>query len=322
MKNQPDVPILTIGIPTYNRSEDLFILLEKLISSEIVLKNSVILVIDDGSIDSTKKIFEEKSFQSNAAPGAVRYLRNEKNIGYPKTFIRLFQECETEYLLILADDNLVFEDGLLNAVQVIKSKKPSLLSSPWVQGGKISHRTWKRRSPDGPIAIADFFRSSDHAPGLIYDCKKSKKYLGEIEKRIASNCSFTAVFPQVALSLNLFLNEGNCYYTSRPVGTEGPAHPSGITDAAGQHWRTYRSLLRQAADLDEYIATLPTLTDKKIISMAAQKYYINYFFKLADPAVGGYFQIYFTNQLLFVRPVRSMKSGLKKFFGFLKSEPK
>jgi glycosyltransferase involved in cell wall biosynthesis len=316
MKNHTDKPLLTIGIPTYNRSDDLYHLLKKITDHKIFLKNSQILVIDDGSTDSTKEIFEKENLESSAPLNTIKFLRNEKNIGYPKNFIRLFQECETDYLLVLADDNVIFEDGFLNAIQVIKSRKPSFLSSPWIQGGKIAHRTWKRGASDGMITISDFFRSADHAPGLIYDCNKAKKYLNEIEKRIASNCSFTSVFPQVNLSLNLFLNEGGCYYTSTPLGAEGSAHPSGIKDALGQSWRTYSSLLRQAADLDEYIATIPTTIDKKIIQISAQKYYMNYFFKVVDPAIERHFQIFLSNQLLFIKPMRIIKSALKKAFRF------
>ena len=311
MKKQNDQPILTIGIPTYNRPDDLLRLLQQIAGSEVVLKECCVLVIDDGSSGLNEDFLDEKNLPLNFLEHKLQYVKNHQNIGYPRTFIRLFEECRTDYLLILSDDNLLLEDGFLKAVEHVKLLRPSFMSSPWMQGGGIAHRTWKRNSPDTVIGVADFFRSSDHAPGLIYECAKAKKYLNAIESRIALRCSFTAVFPQVNLALNLILHEDNCRYFAKPIGTENSLRPSGIKDSSGQDWRTYRSLLRQAADLDEYISTFPATAEKKKINIGAQKYYLNYFFKLVDPEVEKFFQIFFTNRFLFTKTLSRLKSPLK-----------
>ena len=313
MKKQIDQPILTIGIPTYNRPDDLLRLLQQIASSELFLKECCVLVIDDGSSGLNEDFLDAKNLPIDFLEQKLRYVKNHQNIGYPRTFIRLFEECQTDYLLILSDDNLLLEDGFLKAVEHMKLLRPSFMSSPWMQGSGIAHRTWKRNSPDAVIGVADFFRSSDHAPGLIYDCAKAKKYLHTIENRIDLRCSFTAVFPQVNLALNLLLHEDNCRYFAKPIGTENSLRPSGIKDTSGQDWRTYRSLLRQAADLDEYISTLPSTVEKQKINAAAQKYYLNYFFKLVDPEVERFFQIFFTNRFLFRKMLTRLKSPLKSF---------
>lgn len=311
-------PILTIGIPTYNRPDDLLRLLKQIEGSATILMECCVLVIDDSSNETTKSAINEQNLSADFIKNKLRYINNEGNIGYPRTFIKLIKECTTEYILILADDNMVFEDGFARAIKNIKLLHPSFMSSPWVQGGAIAHRTWKRGASDCSIGVADFFRSADHAPGLIYNSNKAKKYLSIIEKRISSGCSFTHVFPQVNLALNLLLYENNCHYSSQPIGTENSLKPSGIKDASGHDWRTYRSLLRQAADLDEFLSSISNHTEKKTINVAAQKYYLNYFLKLVEPEVEKFFQMSLTNKFLIKKPWSLIKYPFKLFFNFIR----
>ena len=83
------LPILTIGIPTYNRAEAVFKLLEQIVEHQIY-SIAQILVIDDGGTDGS---YDKLTTTSSFVNENIIFLRNKENIGYARTFVRMFSEC-------------------------------------------------------------------------------------------------------------------------------------------------------------------------------------------------------------------------------------
>jgi glycosyltransferase involved in cell wall biosynthesis len=307
-------PKVTIAIPTYNRYEDISQLVQQILSNKNISNRCEILVIDDGSTDRTNEVFCNENFLTES----FTYLRNEKNIGYSKTFIRLFKECKTEYILTLADDNLILAQGFDKALECILQYQPSFISSPFLQNKRIAHRNWRRNAPDGKLTLDEFFKCSAHAPGLIFNCNDARKYLNKIDERIQLKCSFSMVYPQVNLALSMLLDHENCRYLSFPIGTENAAHPSGITDASGQSWGSYRSFLKQASDLDEYISTLET-HQKKMLVLAAQKYFLSKIIGTSDEEIEKYLLYFLLKRFSSKKILRKIKSPFKIIKNFFKN---
>ena len=90
-------PLLTIAIPTFNRAERLRVQLEALVAQ--LTPEVRICVFDNGSPDHTQEVAE-----SYTARG-VTYRRATYNAGGGRNFFRAMEECETEWLWILSDDD-------------------------------------------------------------------------------------------------------------------------------------------------------------------------------------------------------------------------
>jgi glycosyltransferase involved in cell wall biosynthesis len=104
-------PLITISIPTFNRSSYLFDTLKQ-IHSEISTCGGAdieVLVSDNASPDDTGSVVT--GFID--AGLAIRYIRNDKNIGSDANIAQCYNLASGEYVLILGDDDL-FVDGALN----------------------------------------------------------------------------------------------------------------------------------------------------------------------------------------------------------------
>ena len=70
-----------IFVPAYNVADTLVLVLQKI--SDEVLNSSVILVIDDGSVDDTREVFEDfVTILDSDKKSRLRYMRFEQNAGY------------------------------------------------------------------------------------------------------------------------------------------------------------------------------------------------------------------------------------------------
>lgn len=99
---------LSICIPTYNRSGFLDTLLTSLLA-QIAASGRAddieVLVSDNCSPDDTSAIAAK--FE-----GAIRYWRNEENIGPDANFLKLFGEAQGRYIWLPGDDDTVRDDTL------------------------------------------------------------------------------------------------------------------------------------------------------------------------------------------------------------------
>ncbi|MFC1843886.1 glycosyltransferase family 2 protein, partial [Thermodesulfobacteriota bacterium] len=103
------IPLISIIVPTYNRSEMLRGAIESLLQQETDGKFSYeILIIDDASTDETGKVVGEIIKRS---PGLVRYVKGEGK-GYTCALNRGLAESHGEWLALFDDDELARPDWL------------------------------------------------------------------------------------------------------------------------------------------------------------------------------------------------------------------
>lgn len=96
-------PLLTIAVPTYNRSELLAQLLDCLRSEIRGLNEVRLLVSDNASTDATSQIVEEAL--RDGMP--LDYLRNTQNVGPDANFLQCYEKATGKYLWIISDDDLL-----------------------------------------------------------------------------------------------------------------------------------------------------------------------------------------------------------------------
>jgi glycosyltransferase involved in cell wall biosynthesis len=101
---------VTVGIPTYNRSAMLAETLKTVLQQTYT--DYRILVSDNASEDDTEAVV--RSFGDDR----IQYSRSPENVGFLGNFRRVMELTETELLVILPDDDVLYPDHLRAAVDV------------------------------------------------------------------------------------------------------------------------------------------------------------------------------------------------------------
>ncbi len=116
--NTPDSrPVLSLAIPTYNRSRYLAELLECLlpqISAEPALE---LIVSDNASPDDTEQLVAQ--FIARGLP--CRYVRNPENIGADANFLQCLDLAQGKYVWVMGDDDLLAPTAIVDLVSMLRS---------------------------------------------------------------------------------------------------------------------------------------------------------------------------------------------------------
>ena len=116
---RPDRPLLSITIPTYNRSPFLAQLLECLLSE---LKTprpgepyAELIISDNASSDNTQSMLE--GFRQRGLP--FRYVRNATNLGADANFLQCLEMASGKYAWILGDDDLLAPNAIAGLLAML-----------------------------------------------------------------------------------------------------------------------------------------------------------------------------------------------------------
>lgn len=124
-------PVLSICIPTYNRALFLHECLESIVSQLTTpeMQGSVEIVLtDNASTDNTESVVKE--FQKKYPN--IAYYKNEKNLGFDRSFSRLIDKSTGEYCLTLGDDDALFEGSIEYILKKLKkSDTPFYMLNNW-----------------------------------------------------------------------------------------------------------------------------------------------------------------------------------------------
>lgn len=102
---------VTVGIPTYNRPELLRGAMESVLTQTFT--DFTLLVSDNASEPETEAVV--RSFDDER----IRYVRADRNVGPTGNFRRVVQLADTEFVLILPDDDVLYPDHLRATVDVL-----------------------------------------------------------------------------------------------------------------------------------------------------------------------------------------------------------
>jgi len=108
------MPRVTVIIPTFNRAVYLREALESAVTQDFT--DLVVLVADNASDDDTGGVVE----RAIAAYGQrVRYVCRDTNLGWNKNFNLAFGDIQSEFALLLGDDDRLLDGALTRAVSVL-----------------------------------------------------------------------------------------------------------------------------------------------------------------------------------------------------------
>ena len=103
---------LTVGIPTFNRAEWLRETMESVLAQTFT--SFRLIVSDNASDDDTPNVI--RSFGDER----IDYVRSDRNVGLIGNFNRLVELTDTEFLMILPDDDILYPGHLEAAVDVLE----------------------------------------------------------------------------------------------------------------------------------------------------------------------------------------------------------
>jgi abequosyltransferase len=101
-------PLLTLAIPTYNRSKFLRQLLDSLREQALSDKRLELLISDNASTDSTASLVEEE-IRSGLA---IEYIRNDANIGPDANFLQCYERARGKYVWVMGDDDILAQGAI------------------------------------------------------------------------------------------------------------------------------------------------------------------------------------------------------------------
>ena len=125
MKMKKQAPLLTIGIPTFNRPSELVVSIESVVSqlNQKTIENLEILVSDNCSAEDSNSVLEHLS---RWAPN-LHIFRNGTNIGYDRNIQNIFEKAQGEFVLILADDDRLKKDALSLVFNVVEQGNTDII---------------------------------------------------------------------------------------------------------------------------------------------------------------------------------------------------
>jgi len=111
------IRLLTIAIPTFNRANYLRGLLDSLFDQLVAETRVELIVSDNASPDETQSVVE--GFMERGL--AIRYIRNETNIGPDSNFQQCFEQAKGTYVWVFGDDDIIPSGGIAKILSYLSS---------------------------------------------------------------------------------------------------------------------------------------------------------------------------------------------------------
>jgi glycosyltransferase involved in cell wall biosynthesis len=155
--------LLTIGIPTFNRKEIVKNNVLNILSDNFLFDKDINLIVsDNGSTDGTFDVLLDiqKQYKFDKK---FKIIRNEKNLGFTKNIIKLFEESDTKYLLLISDEDFIVKKFFYLLSNFLKKKVTFVCSQIFHNGVRVQGKNYIRNLKSNE------WNSAAHISGLVYD---------------------------------------------------------------------------------------------------------------------------------------------------------
>ncbi|MFA6446260.1 MAG: glycosyltransferase family 2 protein, partial [Candidatus Paceibacterota bacterium] len=147
-----DKPLVSIGLPTYNRADDLKTCLDNLTSLEY--NNIEIIISDNHSTDTTAEVCKDYIKKDKR----IRFYRQNTNLGVRKNSIFVLEKAKGKYFMLASDDDLRSKTYLSNTIPLLEKNIKATLA--------ITDTTLFTKNQSFFIPV--FFRSISHPVVSFY----------------------------------------------------------------------------------------------------------------------------------------------------------
>jgi len=157
-------PLLTLAIPTYNRSANLALLLGMIAPQLAELPQIELIVSDNASPDDTEQVMR----QFLAEGLQCRYIRNATNIQADPNFLQCYAKATGKYVWIFGDDDVIFPGALAHIVRYLQQEEADIV---YLQPFGFFHSPNERNFANPQPSVYAFEHADDfiHAVGLRGD---------------------------------------------------------------------------------------------------------------------------------------------------------
>jgi hypothetical protein len=194
--------ILTISIPTYNRSEILRDNLLKILDV-CQIHGIDINIYDESNNNDTQKIIDQLTINYDI----LHYYKNPKKLGYGKNFINALTSPKTDYVWLLGDSQCINYNFLDSILTILRQKKFGIIA---VNSDGIELSQKSKSYHDRNEVLEKFGSYMTLAGATIY----SKKCISMIYDYDFSN---TINFPQILVSFKYLATECSFYWINNKV---------------------------------------------------------------------------------------------------------
>lgn len=188
-------PLLSICIPTWNRSKLLSISLKSFSEqlSSIDVAEIEIFVSDNCSDDDTPQVVQ--SFIEQGLP--ITYNRNPENIGAAKNFIKCMQWASGKYIWLLGDDDILKKGALAYLLPILKNND---FGTVHIRGGEKKKKVPEKQIFDN---VETFFCTMSFMVTFMSGCiflKDAVPLVKDLEKYIPTHLLQVPVYITSSLS--------------------------------------------------------------------------------------------------------------------------
>ncbi|WP_136514303.1 glycosyltransferase family 2 protein [Geomonas edaphica] len=174
--------IISVCIPSYNRSEVLPPLLESILSQD--LENFEVVICEDKSPQRERIRSIVEGFRI-LHPHRIRYFENEENLGYDGNFRNLIEKANGDYCLFMGNDDLMCPGALKTVasalgrhdnIGVVLRSYAAFNGSPKNVVQTFRYFDRELFFPFGASTIATFYRRSVVIPGVTIHREAALRY--------------------------------------------------------------------------------------------------------------------------------------------------
>ena len=253
----PKNKILTIGIPTFNRSDVLIKNIEFILSIDI-LERVELLVIDNNSDDGT---FDKLNSRYK---GKFTFVKNETNIGFSRNTIKLFNICKTKYLMWLPDEDFIYEENIYKLLNLLEENDYYFLCPQFY----IDEKLYRGKNKNVSLKYNELRSSSSHLSGLVFNVNQSKIISNDFENISLKYSNLCQYYPQIFILIKLMsLDISKCVFVDFPFSyTKNPMPDSHLVDSIGSAYSNVSPRLRMHQEQINYYESIINETNSKVIN--------------------------------------------------------
>lgn len=243
--------LLTIAIPTYNREQALSKTLSALRNPAITSQVDV-LVLDNGSTDGTFDVIREYSL---ACPG-ISACRFEENQGFAESFFRAIENVDSDYVLLLSDEDEVVAENLMGLLSFISERQPDFVSPQMfieethykeqLLSGRLrvgEGRLYRGRLLSGRVRFEKVRDAASYLSGLVFRTSAANIWLPKV-RELSTRELTAALYPQVVLSM-FIASSGKALWFGEKIVFKRDQLRSEISDEGSRPYYDLSSRLEQ-----------------------------------------------------------------------------
>lgn len=326
MQNYPNQKLLTVCIPTFNRADRVAMLIQELYDFDLNDRINI-LIIDDGSSDDTfQKISKFQSYDN------ISIFQNNKNLGRSKTILKYFSLCETEFLVELADDDMLYKDGLLEGLQLLTSinseLEPDFICTRWIDANGLEYPGRGNNSLQ-EISLSNVRVKTNHSTGCIFRSSLAKNAESIILQRLEEKCPAAFLYPQVIIILIAKMHGAKIFDSPILMGGyhEKGALLSNLKDPDGNHYLSVGSVFGQYLAFhslyEEILTKFPSTPLKKELIRMQSSHAISLYSSIEDvisyQSPKAVYNLRLGSTRIFYNPLRAAKYFITFMYIKLKS---